>query len=391
MMDKTFDTWFSRFMWGTDIVFLAASTPHIAAWYAHFDNPTDWVSSVYAWGVGFGLAIAIDGVSLMLLLALTRMIKRGEKGIGTKTGIILFMAFIAGLSWLINWQYDTQFASDAFAKADGTSINLLFRSVSVGALNPVLGGAFSVLIMAYALIAKVVKGDDKPALTDEEYEQEKRRIARENELRQLRKGSNQGLLAIGKEALLGQGQGTNEVLERALTYLRDARELLPVEHEERALEALSTYLTIRSRSVLPVLIQARSIIAKEDQDRLLESVTSEQKEDQEEVLDTSTSPVFGDVEDDQVSLLDTLQGRETVPLAVAAQVLNCQEKYVIRLRNQGRLKHSSKRDDLITVASLRSYVAARGKRRRVVGKSVERVEGSLERDTEHLERVIVNA
>src|SRR5215469_8794110 len=241
-MDKTFDTWFSRFMWGTDIVFLAASTPHIAAWYAHFDNPTDWVSSVYAWGVGFGLAIAIDGVSLMLLLALTRMIKRGEKGIGTKTGIILFMAFIAGLSWLINWQYDTQFASDAFAKADGTSINLIFRSVSVGALNPVLGGAFSVLIMAYALIAKVVKGDDKPVLTDEEYEQEKRRIARENELRQLRKGNNQGLLAIGKEALLGQGQGTNEVLEKALTYLRDARELLPVEHEERALEALSTYL-----------------------------------------------------------------------------------------------------------------------------------------------------
>lgn len=97
-MEKTFDTWFSRFMWGTDIVFLAASTPHIAAWYAHFDNPTDIWSSVYAWAVGFGLAIAIDGVSLMLLFALTRMMKRGEKSWGTKAGILLFMAFIAGLS-----------------------------------------------------------------------------------------------------------------------------------------------------------------------------------------------------------------------------------------------------------------------------------------------------
>ena len=72
-MDKNFDTWFSRFMWGTDIVFLAASTPHIAAWYAHFDNPTDVWSTAYAWTVGFGLAIAIDGVSLMLLYALTRI------------------------------------------------------------------------------------------------------------------------------------------------------------------------------------------------------------------------------------------------------------------------------------------------------------------------------
>src|SRR5262249_55311718 len=161
-----------------------------------------------------------------------------------------------------------------------------------------------------------------------------------------------------------------------------------VEHEERALEALSTYLTIRSRSVLPVLIQARSIIAKEDQDRFLESVTSKPEEDQEEMLNASTFLVLDGVEDDRVSLLDNLQGRETVSLAVAAQVLNCQEKYVIRLRNQGRLKHGSKRNDLITVASLRSYVAARRKRGRVSGKSVERVGESFERDTEHLERVI---
>src|SRR5216683_3019116 len=141
-MDKNFDTWFSRFMWSTDIVFLAASTPHIAAWYAHFDAPTDFWSGIYAWGVGFGLAVAIDGVSLMLLYALTRMIRRGEKAWGTKAGILLFMAFISGLSWLINWQYDKEFASNAFAKADAISVNFLFHTVSIGSLNPVIGGAF---------------------------------------------------------------------------------------------------------------------------------------------------------------------------------------------------------------------------------------------------------
>jgi hypothetical protein len=365
-MDKNFDTWFSRFMWGTDIVFLAASTPHIAAWYAHFDNPSDWVSTAYAWIVGFGLAIAIDGVSLMLLFALTRMIKGGEKNTGTKVGILFFMAFIAGLSWLINWQYDKQFASTAFAKADGTTINLLVHQVTIGSLNPIIGGAFSILIMAYALIGKVVKEDEKPAMTDEEYEREKRRIERENELKQLRKSTSHGILAVGKAAMFGQSQGADELLEKALTYLRDARELLPVDQEERAVQALTAHLNIRSKGVLPVLIQARSIIEREDQEERMERATFDQEEDQEDMMNASTSGASGGVEDDQVALLDTLQGRETVSLEVAARALNCQVKYVVRLRNAGKLKHGPKRDDLITVASLRTYLAARGKRGRDV-------------------------
>jgi hypothetical protein len=158
--------------------------------------------------------------------------------------------------------------------------------------------------------------------------------------------------------VLGQSQGADEVLERALTYLRDARELLPVDQEERAVQALAAHLNMRSKGVLPVLIQARSIIEREDQDRLISEATSSQEEDQEQGMNDAT--------EDQETMLSTFQGREMVPLEVAARVLNCQIKYVVRLRNAGKLKHGPKRDDLITVASLRSYLAARGKRGRDV-------------------------
>ncbi len=364
-MDKSFDTWFARFMWGTDVVFLAASTPHIAAWYAHFDNPTDPISTAYAWAVGFGLAIAIDGVSLMLLFALTRMIRQGKKNTGTKIGILLFMGFIAGLSWLINWQYDMEFANNTFARADATTINVFVQRISIGSLNPIIGGAFSVLIMAYALIGKVVKEDDKPAMTDAEYEAEKLRIHRENDLKQLRNTNGQGLLARGREAVLGQGTDALTLLDKTLAYLRDADELRRPEHEQRAIQALSAYLKIKPKDVLPLLIQSRSIIAKEDQAALASSalLNNEQHTLPEMNAASGDDPAFmdGSPEGDE-DLLDGLQGRDTVSLERAAEALNCQVKHVVTLRNQGKLKHGPKRDDRITVASLRAYLAARGRR-----------------------------
>jgi len=74
-MDKPFETWFSRFLGGRARVFLAASKPHLAAWSAHGDHAPDSFRIADAWAVGFGLAIAIDGVFLMMLFALIREMK----------------------------------------------------------------------------------------------------------------------------------------------------------------------------------------------------------------------------------------------------------------------------------------------------------------------------
>lgn len=197
----TFDKWFSRFMWSTDIILLVASMPHIAAWFAHFDAPTDFWSGIYAWGVGFGLALAIDGVSFMLLLALTRMIKQGKrKNGGVMFGLLAFMALIAALSWFINIQYNIEFASNAFAKADSVS---LYGWTTVGGINPIIGGAFPVLMLAYALVAKAMQTEVKTvaAYSDEDFQQKLKRIQQEKELKAASKGA--GFWEKAKEAKQG--------------------------------------------------------------------------------------------------------------------------------------------------------------------------------------------
>lgn len=205
---ETFNKWFLRFLWGTDVVLLLASTPHIAAWYEHFDNPVGVWPSIYAWSVGYGLAIAIDGVSLMLLMALTRLVNQEKKKSGWVTfGLLMFMSFIVLLSWYINWQYDTQYASTAFAKADAV---VVYQSITIGSINPIIGGAFQVLILAYALIGKAMKSEVKSvsAMSDEEFEKNLKRIQQEKALKDARKGPS--IWEKAKEAK----QGISELIHQ---------------------------------------------------------------------------------------------------------------------------------------------------------------------------------
>lgn len=185
----TFDKWFSRFLYATEIILLLASMPHIAAWFAHFDNPSDTWSGIYAWSIGFGLAFAIDGVSFMLLLAIMRMVKSGKTKSGwTMFGLFSFMLFIALLSWGINWQYDIQNASNAFAKAD--AIQIASTGLTLKSLNPIIGGAFQILILAYTLIGKAMQTEVKvvKALSEEEFQQKLKRIEQEKAIKEAQKG-----------------------------------------------------------------------------------------------------------------------------------------------------------------------------------------------------------
>lgn len=216
----TFDKWFSRFMWSTDIILLVASMPHIAAWFAHFDNPStsNFLSELYAWGVGFGLAFAIDGVSFMLLLAMTRMIKSGKtKSWGVMTGLIFFMALIAALSWGINWQYNVVFASSTFAKADAITV---YGTLTVGGINPIIGGAFPILMLAYALVAKAMQTEVKSiaAYSDEDFQQKLKRIQQEKELKDAQKGK-------GIVARIGDGLAEAKQVYSNLTQDENADEL----------------------------------------------------------------------------------------------------------------------------------------------------------------------
>lgn len=266
-MDK-FDAWFGRFLYATEVIFLAASMPHIAAWFAHFDNPTDFWSTAYAWGIGFALAFAIDGVAFMLLLAIFRMTRRGKSiNKSVLIGLIAFMLFIAFLSCDINWQYDVQNASDAFAKAD--KITLLGSTWTVGSLNPFLGGAFQMLILAYALIGKAMTTEQKAvvALTDEEFARAKKRLEQEKELKEMRRGDGlKGKITEGQQ-ILGSFNRSEEKrkarLDAVENWLRNAPEMLVPAKEKEALRALALFLKIKEKEVLAYLIPARAIVTKE--------------------------------------------------------------------------------------------------------------------------------
>ena len=461
-MKKMLD-WLTRFLWISEIIFLAASTPHIATYFTHFDNRTDLIGQVYAWGVGYGLALVIDGVSFIILMSTIFAIKyRRPRWL---VGFLLFaMVLISALSWFINWQYDIVFASTTFANAD----KIVVFNTTIGSLNPLIGGAFPFLSVLYALVAKAIEVEEgeinREAMTPEQFEMEKTRIAQEQELKTLRNAqrSGKGLLSIAQETVMGRSSDAEELLNRTLSYLRDARDLLPIDQEERALQALSVYLHMREKAVQPLLIQARSIIEREEHEESLrqakreeearlareqaeqeerlrrvraeeeervrreqaereaslrreqaereanterlrleheermarlqaereerlrqakieeekrlrlereaeeERVRREQAEKEERLRQARLQKEEQRISQDDGSeegLLKGLKGSDAVTIEQAAQVLGHEDtRYVVRLRNEETLKHKPKREDLITVASLRAYLAKHPKR-----------------------------
>jgi hypothetical protein len=58
-----------------------------------------------------------------------------------------------------------------------------------------------------------------------------------------------------------------------------------------------------------------------------------------------------------------LSGRATLPIETAAAIIGCEIKHVQALRNQEKLKHAPKARNMITVASIKSYLAIRRKPR----------------------------
>src|SRR5215471_2848299 len=139
-MQKMLD-WLTRFIWISEIIFLAASTPHIATYFEHFDNPNGLLSTVYSWGVAYGLALLIDGISFTILLSMLFSVKY-RRGGWLVAGLIIAMIFVSSLSWFINWQYALVFSSKTFASADKVAVNVLWLHSSIGDLNPIIGGAF---------------------------------------------------------------------------------------------------------------------------------------------------------------------------------------------------------------------------------------------------------
>src|SRR5260370_24387175 len=139
-------TWMDKFtrgfFWFGFCVFLGASIPHIAAYFRHFDpNSTGW-TDIADWVIGYLIAIVIDVTDVLVSIAVLKEMNRGTKQ-RHLIGYWVFIVFVMALSWLINWQYNIVYQTQAFARADSQQI----FGVLVGSINPIIGSAFQLLIL----------------------------------------------------------------------------------------------------------------------------------------------------------------------------------------------------------------------------------------------------
>ena len=148
MQSSIIDKFTRGFFWFGFCVFLGASIPHLAAYYRHFDpNATGWTDTAN-WTIGYLIAIVIDVTDVLVSIAVLKALNSGARK-RDLLGYWAFIIFVMALSWLINWQYNIVYQTDAFAKAD----NYQMFSVSVGAINPVVGSAFQLLLLVYTAMA----------------------------------------------------------------------------------------------------------------------------------------------------------------------------------------------------------------------------------------------
>jgi len=138
------------FFWFGFCVFLGASIPHIAAFYRHFDpNATPGsIQDITDWTIGYLIAIVIDVTDVLVSIAVLKAINSGARK-RDLIGYWSFILFVMSLSWLVNWQYDIVYQTNAFAKAE----NIAIFGVLVGAVNPVIGSAFQLLLLVYTAMA----------------------------------------------------------------------------------------------------------------------------------------------------------------------------------------------------------------------------------------------
>lgn len=271
--------------WAFYVIFLVSSIPHLATWFRHQDGVMTFPADQAYWALAYGKAIAVDGADVLLTLAFLRKVgdmRHFLDGVKLFFIIVCILGFTA-FSWYINWQYEVQFVTNEFSRAD----SLTFLGHNVGHTNPMVGSAFQLFALVFTLISDTILKKSE-AKTVEELEA----IARDMEARRSvearikeaqranTKASIDGgldVLSHAKERLLGKTKTPEEMLNIALSFLRDARNLLSIDEEDNAVEALATLLGAKPKVVLPLLIQARAIIEREDHERIIAQSLADQE------------------------------------------------------------------------------------------------------------------
>lgn len=136
------------FFWIAFAVFLAASIPHVAYFFASFE-PSQGPEGLWWWAVSYAIAISIDvTVYLLSWTAFQRYRRYRTPKAVWQHWLLIVMCTV--FSWAVNWAYAKQFHSVTMLNAAETAAPWLTS------IFPFMASAFPLLGIVYTMMAETI-------------------------------------------------------------------------------------------------------------------------------------------------------------------------------------------------------------------------------------------
>lgn len=136
------------FFWIAFAVFLAASIPHVAYFFASFE-PSQGPEGVWWWAVSYAIAISIDvTVYLLSWTAFQRYRRYRTPKAVWQHWLLIVMCTV--FSWAVNWAYAKQFHSTNMLSSAETTAPWLTS------IFPFMASAFPLLGIVYTMMAETI-------------------------------------------------------------------------------------------------------------------------------------------------------------------------------------------------------------------------------------------
>lgn len=180
------------FFWIAFAVFLAASIPHVAYFFASFE-PSSGPEGIWWWAVSYAIAISIDvTVYLLSWTAFQRYRKYRTARAVWQHWVLIVLCTI--FSWAVNWAYAKQFHNaNMLASAESAAPWLVNVFPFMASAFPLLGIVYTMMAETIAESSNVEKreknagnllptvvhseGEAGPTATEEKVEDEKNKIS----------------------------------------------------------------------------------------------------------------------------------------------------------------------------------------------------------------------
>jgi hypothetical protein len=136
------------FFWIAFAVFLAASIPHVAYFFASFE-PSQGPEGIWWWAVSYAIAISIDVTVYLLSWTAFQRYRRYRSATAVwQHWLLIVMCTI--FSWAVNWAYAKQFHSTTMLNSAESAAPWLT------AVFPFMASAFPLLGIVYTMMAETI-------------------------------------------------------------------------------------------------------------------------------------------------------------------------------------------------------------------------------------------